>query len=425
MFRFLTLAILSGAAALAEIHTMTLRQAINLALKQSPDVMLARLDEQRAADAVRIAKDPFTPKVYGGSGLAYTSGYPMSIEGSAPSIIEIRTQMALFNRQLSYQLAAARENARGAAIDEQSKADDVAYRTATLFLDVQQTARAARSVSGEVENLVRVSESMRTRVAEGRELPIEGKRAELSVAQARQRIEELESNQEYAESSLAIVLGFPAGDRVRAADEEVSALKAPESEQAAIATALENSREIRRLQSQLQARMLELKGYNSARYPSIDLVAQYALLAKHNYVSFFQKFQRNNGQLGASITIPLLIGSGAKGYMGQAQVDIEKLRTQTNEAQNRVTVETAKAYRDVKRAETGREVAKMDLDVAREQVTVLLAQMQEGRVPRASVDQARFTEQEKWIAYYDSENNVEKAKLTLLKQAGTIVAALR
>src|SRR5579864_7991704 len=173
MLRFSTILLIVALAASAEVHTVTLQDAVNLALKQSPEVVLARLDEQRAHEGVRIAKDPFTPKVYGGSGLAYTNGYPNSIEGSAPAIFEAKTQMALFNRPLSFQLAAARENARGAALDIQSKTEDVAYRTASLFLDAQQAARAATSLVSEIESLQRVAESTRARVSEGREIPLE------------------------------------------------------------------------------------------------------------------------------------------------------------------------------------------------------------------------------------------------------------
>jgi outer membrane protein TolC len=333
--------------------------------------------------------------------------------------------MSLFNRQQSFQLASARETARGAALDTQDKNEDVAYRTASLFLDAQQAARAASSIAGEVESLGRVAESVRTRVAEGREIPLESKRAELNVARARQRAEAFAGDQDYAESSLALVLGFPAGDRVHATEDKIDSAHIPATEQAAVGAAVENSRELRRLQSQLQARMLDMRGYQAARYPVIDLVAQYSLLAKYNYQEFFNKFQRNNGQLGVSITVPLLVGSASKGYLGQAEVDIAKMRTQVNDTRNRIGVDTAKSFRDVNRAESAREVARLDLDVAREQVTVLLAQLNEGRIPRSSVDEARMTEQEKWIAYYESENTVEKAKLNLLRQTGTILAALR
>ncbi|HLJ45483.1 MAG TPA: TolC family protein [Bryobacteraceae bacterium] len=409
----------------AEVHTLTMRQAIELALKQSPEVVLARLDEQRARQQVRIAKDPFTPKVYGGSGLAYTNGYPTSIEGSAPSIFEARTSMSLFNRQQSYQLASTRESLRGASLDAQAKSDDVAYKTATLFLDAKQATRTRGSVEREIASLERVSEAIRTRVSEGREIPLEAKRADFNLASARQRALVAAANQEYAEGSLALVLGYPVGDRVRAADDDSGQLTIPESEQATVQQALQNSREIKRLQAQLQSRMLDVRGYKSARLPVVDLVAQYSLLAKHNYVQFFNKFQRNNTELGVSVTLPLLVGSAAGGYLSQAEIDISKMRAQVAEAEKRISVDAAKGYQDVKLAESGRDVAKMDLDLTRDNVTVLLAQQDEGRVSQAQVDQARMVEQEKWIAYYDAVNTIEKAKLSLLRETGSILAALR
>src|SRR2546426_66425 len=132
MFRLLTTSLLLTLAGSAEVHTVTLQDAVNLALKQSPEVVLARLDEQRAREAVR----------------------------------------------------------------------------------------APRSIAGVVESLERVAESVRPRVTEGRDIPLEPKRAEPNLARARQRAEAFAADQDYAESSLALVLGFPAGDRVHATDDE-------------------------------------------------------------------------------------------------------------------------------------------------------------------------------------------------------------
>jgi outer membrane protein TolC len=419
------LLVLTTGAALAEVHPLTLRQAIDIALKQSPDLVLARLDEQKAQDSIRIAKDPFVPKVYAGSGAAKTWGYPSSIEGAAPSIIQARTDMSLFNRPKSYELARVRENARGAAISAQSKTDEVAYQTASLFLDTEQMARSAQSLKLEVESLERVSEAMKLRVEEGRELAIENKRIAVDLARARQRSDGQTSDLEYAQASLAVVLGYPAGDRVQPLDDDRKPPEIPESEQAARELALQNSREIRRLESELQAKGFELREYQSARLPIIDVVAQYSLFAKSTYQSFFTHIQRNNGQLGVSIQIPVLIGSAPKGQASQAEADILQLRTQVNQARNRIELDTEKSYRDLQKSESAREVAKLDLDYAREQVSVLLAQLGEGRVARQRVDDARLNEQEKWIAFYDAQHTVEKVRLNVLRQTGTLLAALR
>ena len=64
------LMLLSAISLAAETRTLTLKQAVDLALEQNPDLVLARLDEVKANQAVRAARDPFIPKVYVGSGLA-------------------------------------------------------------------------------------------------------------------------------------------------------------------------------------------------------------------------------------------------------------------------------------------------------------------------------------------------------------------
>ena len=425
MLKHLSLLVPTAAASFAETRALTLRQAVDIALKENPDLVLARLDEQKAQDAVRIAKDPFVPKLYAGSGLAKVWGYPSSIEGAAPSIVQTRTDMALFNRSKSFELARVRENARGASITTQSKSDEIAYQTAALFLDTQQIARSVQALKPETESLQRVGEAVQLRIDEGRALPIERKRVAADLARAQQRYEAAASDLEYAQASLAVVLGYPAGDRVQPLDGDGKPTEVPDSEEAAREQALQNNKELRRLESQMQAKGFEVREYQSARWPVVDLVAQYALFAKSNYQAFFTNVQRNNAELGVAITIPILTGAAAKGLASQAQLDILELRAQMNQTRNRIELDTQKSYRDLQKAGSTQNVARLDLDYAREQVSVLLSQLGEGRATQQQVDDARLNEQEKWIVFYEAQHSVEKARLALLRQTGTLLAALR
>jgi len=425
VLKHISLLCVTSAVAFAEVHPLTLQQAVELALKQNPDLVLARLDQQKAQEAIRVAKDPFVPKVYAGSGLAKPWGYPLSIDGAAPSIIQTRTDMALFNRPKTYELARVREVARGAEIETESKGDQVAYQTAMLFLDAEQLARSKESLQLEVESLQRVASAVRVQVQEGRQLPIENKRVAVDVARAQQRLFGVSDDVDYAEASLAVILGFPAADRVQPAEQERRAFEVPESEQAAVAQALDNNKDIRKLESQLQAKGFEVKEDQAARLPVVDLVAQYALFSKADYEYFFTRFQRNNGELGVGIQIPLLTGSASKGLAAQARTDILELRTQMNQLRNRIQLDTQKSYQDLQKARSAQEVARLDLDYTRDQVSVLLAQLEEGRATQQQVDNARLGEQEKWIAFYDAQHAVENARLDLLRQTGTLLAALR
>jgi outer membrane protein len=199
-----------------------------------------------------------------------------------------------------------------------------------------------------------------------------------------------------------------------------------DSEESAIQQALESSREIRRLESNLQAKNLEIKGYKAERLPKADLVAQYSLLSKYNnYQKFFGAFQRHNVELGASFTIPILVGRTGEAGTIQAQVDIDKIRTQIGQTRSRITADLQHAYREVRRAESAQKLARADLDLARDQLSLDLTRYDEGQVTMAQVEASRAAEQDKWIAYYDTQHALEVARITVLRQTGTLVAALR
>lgn len=419
------LGLLFALAAFAEVQTLTLRQALDRALAQSPDLMLARLDQQKARDQVTIAHDPFVPKVFAGSGAAWTTGFPNSIEGSAPSIFQVKTVMALFNRPESYQVAQAHEMLRGAEIDVARKQDEVVYQVASLYLDAAQAARSLEVARRETESLSRVQTLVEARVSEGRELAIESSRARLAVMKSRLNVDLLTANVMNAETSLAQVLGLGPDDRVRAAQEERVALAMPASEEQSIEAAIENSRDLKRLESNMQTKMLEIKGFKAARLPKINLVAQYALFAQYNFQDYFQRFQRNNAQLGASFELPVLVGHAARSSASQAEADMAKFRIEMDRTRTRLTGELRRAFQEVRRSDSAREVARLELQLARDQVAINLAQMDEGRLLPAVLEQSRAAENDKWLAYYDAQHTADRARLNVLRHTGTLLTALR
>jgi outer membrane protein TolC len=413
-------------AAFGEVRTLTLREAIDLATRQNPEVVMARLDEQKAQESVRIAGEPFSPRVVVGSGLARTIGFPMSVDGSAPSVFQARVIQSLYNKPRSYEVAAARENARATTIDTAARREDVAHRTALLYLDAHRAARGAESARQLIATSEKLASTMEARVTEGRELPIENRRAALRVAQGRQRLAEFESAQEQAESALAVVLGFGPEDRVRTTTDEATPPELPADEAATIETALANNKDVQKIESAMQARGLEARAARAEWIPQMDLVAQYGLFAKfNNYEQYFQRFSRNNAQLGASIAFPIFPGKGSKARATQADLEVTRLRVQANALRDQITLNARKAWSDVRRAESARELARLDLEFTREQLSVTLAQSEEGRASFRQVEEMRAAETEKWLAYYDAVHALERARIDLVRVTGTILAAVR
>jgi len=420
-------AFLLGLAALAcaEDRPMTLRQAVETALRQNPDIALTRLDEEKARQAVRLAKDPFLPRIAVSSGLAYTNGFPMSIEGSAPSIVQANVVQDVFNRPQSYAVAQAKEDARGASLSAEAKRDEVAFGAASLYLDAARAARIGALARKDAVSLQQVLEIVRAQVIEGRALPLAGKQAAYNLARASALAGNLEDDLAAAETSLAVTLGFPAEDRVRPLEEDPPALGPPPSEEIALRDALESSKDLRKLQSEMVSKQLEMRGQKAARLPRADLVAQYGMLARfNNYDQFFQRFQRNNAQVGVSFLWPLPLGPGVNAQEARTAADLSRLKIDYNNRRNRIQSDLQASYREVKRAETAAEVARLDLDVAREQLSVNLAQMEEGRATLRQVEEARIVENGKWIAFYEAKYNIERSQWNVLRLSGGLTAAI-
>ena len=222
------------------------------------------------------------------------------------------------------------------------------------------------------------------------------------------------------------MLGYGPEDAVKASASERPAPDLPGSEQAAVELALSNSKELRRLESVLTARGYTAKAQRAARLPQVDLVAQYSLLTRYNFnEDFFGNFSRHAGQLGVSVQLPLLTGTGATAMAQQADLDSARLREEIKSARGRISLDARRSFEELRNVEAAEEVARLDLDVARKQVSLLLAQFSEGRATLSDVGTMRTAENEKWIAFFDSQSARERARLNVLRQTGSLLSALK
>ncbi len=422
----LFLSLLCSVGCLAETRTLTLREALDLAMQQNPDLVISRLDQVKARDQLGINKGPFSPSVYAGSGVAYTYGFPMSVDGNAPSIAQVKTQWALYDKPQSYLVAQAAELVRGAGFAVDQRQAEVVFRVASAYIDAANTARSLDAANQEEASLARADQLMETRVKEGQAVPLDRSKAGLAVRQAQNHIDGLSRDAAKSERALADILGLAPGDRVHPAEGPLPTFESTISEHDAIAAALSTSPEIKRLESDLQAKTLEIKSFKAYRQPKIDAIAQYSLFAHfNNFAQYFQHYQANNAEIGASISIPILASSASKAYISNSEADAAKIRAQLAQTRSRIQRDIEDSYDDLRVAESGRALALEDLNVTRESTSADLARLGEGLVLPGQIEQDRAEEQEKWRAYYDAESAAQHARLNVLRVTGTLEEALK
>src|ERR1700694_413341 len=120
----------------AQEGRLPFRTAIELALKNSTTTGIAYADQQRARAGYQQGRDLFLPQVTLGSGLAFSYGFPLSLEGSAPSIFNVNTQQFLFNpAQQQFVKAAKNERETTAALNADRR-NDVIIETAVDYMQL-------------------------------------------------------------------------------------------------------------------------------------------------------------------------------------------------------------------------------------------------------------------------------------------------
>src|SRR5579871_6348175 len=88
----LALVLMTACCLHAQEKTLSFRSAIELALKNSPTTGSSSADVDRARAVYSQTRDAYLPQMTLGSGLAFSYGFPLSLEGSAPSVFNVNIQ---------------------------------------------------------------------------------------------------------------------------------------------------------------------------------------------------------------------------------------------------------------------------------------------------------------------------------------------
>ena len=176
---------------------------------------------------------------------------------------------------------------------------------------------------------------------EGRELPIEGKRAAVNVAHAAAPGGPAFRR---AASSVAIA-GTGAGPQPgRRVDARGGGARHP-GDAAGRERVGEGSAERQQADPAAGGESLRQKhggaGFRANRMPKVDLVAQYALFSKfNNYEDYFNRFERHNGSWACRSRFPVFANPADEARASQSEIEAKRLRQQINDARGRIESDT-------------------------------------------------------------------------------------
>jgi outer membrane protein TolC len=399
--------------------SLTLKRAIEMALQNSKDIQVAKIQASVADHAAQITKAQFMPNLYAGSGAGYTHGIPETPGGRAPSIFNVTYTEEVFNEPLRGQAKETQEQAKSQKIALEEAKNNVIARTAMAYLELGKVQHSLEILRKEQESAEKILGVTQERQGEGFELQVEVTKAQLTKAQVVQRILQLEGREDELEVFLRYQVGLAEGQAIEVAPEELPGA-AEQAGDNLVAMALTSNTGLRLAESDVRAKEFRLTGEKRGYWPTMELVSIYSVLAKfNNYTQFFNSFERNNLNAGVNVQVPIF-SARTKAAVGLARVNLEAAKASLTNKKTEVTAEVRQKTRRVKERDAAKEVARLELQLAQQNLAVLQAQFGEGKQNLREVEKARLDENEKWMAYLDANFSKQQAQLELLKTAGQL-----
>ncbi len=431
------LAVLLLPASLAA-EPVSLKRVVELALSHATGAAIAAADEAHASAAYEELRDNYVPQLSTGAGLGYSYGFPLGLEGSAPSLFNLNTQSALFNPALRSNMQAAKAESAVASLKTKDERNQIIQDAALTYAELSKWELRLTRLEDTESAATKMQAAVAERVKEGIDSEIEGTRARLSAARVHLRITEAQGAAAMLREHLSKLTGLPAASIQTDPDSIPTAPALPATDDAAKESAANNP-SVQAAVEHARAQYLRAQGEHRALWPTVDFAAQYALLSRfNNYQNYYipskpctptplttevlcvaSSFQQNNATFGVSIRFPIF-NLAQHSRAQEADADAVKATKQAEAARNQVSEDTLRLQRSVAQMQAAREVAQLEYEIAEKNLSAVHTRMDAGTATLHDLDDARSQASERFIALQDVAFELERSQLGLLRSTGDL-----
>jgi outer membrane protein TolC len=398
---------------------LAFRTAIELAIKNSTTSGLSQADLQRARALVAQSRNVYLPQMVAGSGLGASYGFPLSLEGAAPSVFNVNFQGALFNMAQRNNIKAARSDVEATSAQNADRRNEVIMETATDYIQLDLLVSSLTIQREQQEAAQKFQDIVAQRIQAGLDSQVEATRAKLAGARTRMDIAQTEAAADQLRLRLSQLTGLPVS-AIQTSTETIPQMPPVSQDEDMPGEAVKNNPAVKVADAAAQAKQFHAQAERKQLYPSVDYVGQFAVLARfNNYDQFFQKFQRNNVTAGVAIRFPFL-NPVQRATADAARADAAKSRKEAQSVKEQVSTETLKMQRSVEQLAAAREVAQLEHQLAQADIEATHAKIESGTASIKDEENARVAEHERYTAYLNSSFELDRTEIQLLRQIGQL-----
>ena len=400
---------------------LPLKRAVELALVHSTTTSIAAADQSHASDALRELNDNYIPQFTIGSGLGKSWGFPLSLEGAAPSIVNLNVTSALYNPPLRNAIQAARHEVLAASASSKDRRNEVIQDTVVSYAELNKWEERITHLRTEQEAANRFEEAVAERVKEGVDSVLDRTKARLEAARVRLRLAEAEGSADVLREHLAKLTGLAAAG-IETSNDSIPAFPAMKQDDAASAPADGNPSVVSAVEH-ARAQFLRAEAeHKLLSRPTIDFATQYARLASYNnYDSYFRagSFQPDNATVGVVMRFPF-VNFSQRAKAREADAEALKASKQAEAAKNKVSEETLRLQRTVRQMTAAQEVARLEYEISLAELDAVTTRMDAGKATLHDLNGSRTQMNEHYIVLQDTTFELERARVAWLRTTGEL-----
>jgi outer membrane protein len=371
---------------------LTLKQAVQLALKQNPQVMVARLLTMESGRQREIARAALLPQasLIGATALEQynfqsvehdvkpRAAGPYQWIEAGPAFSQSVLDLPLIR---NYQIG--REGVQESRAQERVTREDITasvvlqYHLVLRAIAIRDAAKARVALAERLSNLA--THQQKTGVG----LSIDSTRAQVELQNERQTLIDAETQVHTTLYVLAELLDLPPNDEVEAAD-ALEFYELPSYDTVAtIAKALATRPEMRSIESQQNIAALSRKSASEQRLPQLEFSGHWLYQGEH----FSDAIPAYSYLLG--LEIPLFTGGRIRAEIAQADLQQKQITEKKKALEARIAREVKSAIEELESARSAVQVANLGLQLANEEVAQAQRRFAAGVTTNVEVVQAQ------------------------------------
>jgi len=429
---FLNILIGGAAASAAELagpdaqtvgKTLTIQEAIRLALQRAPEVSVAAAQAVRAGQALLETRSLNLPQVVTGTGLAYNNGFPLSIEGAAPSIFQIGLSQSLFNKKNKNLILEAEESSKASRLGPEAIRNELAAKTSLFYYELHQAHKLKNLWTDRLQAATKDQQITENLLEAGKVRPLDLTLAKTVTSQAQQQLLVADEQIKMAEAELRELTGITESTPIQTVEPQIDNRLLDQPADNLYARALEIHPEILQAEANLRAKEFHVEAEKGESRPRLEIISQYALFSRtNNYQDFFSRFTRNNFILGLSVQVPVFNGHRTSARVAQSEQEVAEARFRLQRARSDLKLSIERSLSALRITQGAADLASREMTAAQENLQVSETLLQSGRISPKDMELSRSLLREKKVAQLEAEKALFQRKIELLRVSSTIAS---